>query len=603
MRRLLAAFLAVCCLFALTAAAYAEPEEAPTEQPDDTLTETPEETPEESPEETPEETPQTKPQEPSAADLLLAGSTHISSIDTDCTLKENGTAAYVQKIEVTFASVMTKFRFGVPADAKDAEVQGWRAKTSEQDGVRYLTVENEAGFAGTQTFTLTSTLGGLVTKQNEQQLLQLPLLAPQDYRIAACRFHITMPASFEGQPVFLSDYYGEQLQDTMTVASESSVITGAVNSLVQDHEALSMELSLPEGYFSGRFASGGGGVVLTVITVLLALLTVLYWWRGLRSAPLRVQARTLPPDGVNPGDLPYLLSGGNADFNMLVSHWAALGYLSFYVTADGNVVLLRHMDMGNERRKYERKLFDLLFGGSDRCDGASTRYKKVGEKAMGVIPRYWGRRLYSPKSGSPVLARLLSCLVCALTMVQAMDVMAPDKLHGLLLFVGFVTGFALGWMIHYGWGAWYVSDPVKGGVALGSAVLLLILGGAGNMTLLMLLAVVLTAFIGHQTTHGGLRSAYGDQVVSQTLGYRRFLRNASEHHVQQMLRRDPQYFYKTLPYAHAMGQGRRFVSLFHDVQMEPCPWYEAAEGAPNTTSAFYAHYCETLAMLNVSIRR
>ena len=49
----------------------------------------------------------------------------------------------------------------------------------------------------------------------------------------------------------------------------------------------------------------------------------------------------------------------------------------------------------------------------------------------------------------------------------------------------------------------------------------------------------------------------------RTLGFRRFLHNATDHHVKEMLRRDPQYFYKILPYAQAMGQGRHFTALFH----------------------------------------
>ena len=36
----------------------------------------------------------------------------------------------------------------------------------------------------------------------------------------------------------------------------------------------------------------------------------------------------------------------------------------------------------------------LLFGDESYCDGASLHYKKVGAKAMAVIPRYWGRRIF-----------------------------------------------------------------------------------------------------------------------------------------------------------------------------------------------------------------
>ena len=119
----------------------------------------------------------------------------------------------------------------------------------------------------------------------------------------------------------------------------------------------------------------------------------------------------------------------------------------------------------------------------------------------------------------------------------------------------------------------------------------------------MVPCVALAVFIGWQTTHGGRRSPYGTEVITQTMGFRQFLLHASENHLQQMVRRDPQYFYKILPYAEAMGLGRRFVSLFHDIRLEPCQWFESADGTPLNATVFYDHYLDALDMLNISIQK
>ena len=113
----------------------------------------------------------------------------------------------------------------------------------------------------------------------------------------------------------------------------------------------------------------------------------------------------------------------------------------------------------------------------------------------------------------------------------------------------------------------------------------------------------MTVFLGQQTCHGGKRCAYGDEVVAQVMGFRRFLMRVSEHHVLQMQVRDPQYFYKMLPYAEAMGLGRKFVELFHDCRLEPCQWYNTARKVPTSATAFYESYCDTLDLLNMSIKR
>lgn len=600
MKRLLAVLAAVCCLLFCLPAAGAVGEETPQDaqiENEDAVPSEGEPAEEAAPLEEDLTEAQTDAVDP------LAEETHIRSLQISCTVDGGGKASVTQTVELSIIGALTEVRLAVPAAAKKAQAAGYKAKASTESGNRYLTISNEAGFTGTQTFTVSYTLSDLVTGTDEGQTFLLPLLAAQVYPISSMQFSVALPQTADAYPDFSSGYYGELIEDALNFTASSSVISGVTIEPLKDHETMSMTLSLPKGFFSGHYHEGLLSKVMTVILFVLLALDVFYWWRLLRNDPLRVQARTLPPDGVNPGDVPYLLSGGDADFNMLVSHWATLGYLSFYINKSGHVILRRRMSMGNERRLYERKLFDLLFGGETLCDGASLRYKKVGEKAMAVIPRYWARRLYSRDSGSPFLARLLSCLVCAAATLCAMDALAPDKLHVLFLLAALVAGFALCWLIHKACGAYYLSDWLWTGAGAGSALLLLILGGLGGATLVMVPAVALAVFIGWQTAHGGRRSDYGNEVIAQTLGFRRFLHNASDHHLMQMLRRDPQYFYKMLPYAEAMGRGKHFVALFSDIQLEPCQWYEAANSTPHTPASFYDHYCETMAMLNVSIRK
>ncbi len=586
MKRFIAVLLTILlCLTLLVPMSMAAPEEEPMEEeaPVEELPEISEEDLEE-----PEEDP-------------LAGETAIRHAKITVVVDREGRAAVTQELQVSVVGILDELRFAVPENAKNRELQGWRAKNHTEEGRRYLVVKNDTGFTGEQTFTLTYTQDGLVTEGVESHILDLPLLVGQDYRVGGVALAVNLPKNFASYPMFSSSYRGEIIEDHMEYTTVETAVSGMVNTILQDSDTLSMSLTLPDKYFSGSFSTGGAATVTSILSAVLLALVLLFWWRTLRNPSLRVQPRTLPPDGVNPGDLPFLLSGGHADFNMLVSYWATLGYLSFYVNKSGHVILRRRMDMGNERRAFERKLFDQLFGNNTMCDGASTRYKKVGERAMAVIPRYWGKRLFDRRSGSPYLARAICCLACGFATVAAMDNLAPLKLHGLFLFLSFIAGAALAWLLVRVFGAWNCSDWLWMGLGAGSGVLLLVLGGLGGAVYIMLPAVAITAFLGWQTTHGGRRSAYGTEVISQTMGFRKFLLHISENHVQQMLRRDSQYFYKMLPYAEAMGLGRRFVTMCHSVKLEPCQWYESARSVPLNASAFYDHYLDSLDMLNISI--
>lgn len=533
----------------------------------------------------------------------LKDMTAIQTMEVTVVLDENGRASVTEKLEMNIAGTLDELRFSFPQGAKKTQIEGYWTGTEKENGVQYKTVSSKTGFSGTQSFVLSYTMTGLVAGAEASQVLTLPLLSLQDYRIGKLTFTVVLPKEFAGQPRFSSGYYGSLVEDLILYNLGSSSIAGYVNEIMRDNDTLTMTLSLPEGYFAGNYRQSSLGTVLTVLAWLALLVAAGYWLMTLRNPPLHVQARTLPPDGVNPGDVPFLLAGGHADFNMLVSHWAVLGYLSIFVSKSGHVILRQKMPMGNERRSFERKLFDLLFAEDGICDGASLRYKRVGEKAMEVLPRYWSKRMFEKRSGSPLLVKLLCALACAMASVVAMDSVAPEKLHGLFLLVSFVAGIAMCYLMVQACGAWFLSDWLWTGVGIGCGLLLLIVGGMGGATGIMLPAVAVSVFLGWQTCHGGLRSPWGDEILGQTLGFRRFLLHATDQNVQQLLRRDPQYFYKILPYAQAMGQAKRFVTLFHDCRLEPCQWYESARSTPTTAASFYDHYADTLDMLDLSIRK
>ena len=541
--------------------------------------------------------------ETGTSDDAVLAETSYQSVELQVTVDNSGRAYIQGTLTLNIVGSLQEIAVGFPKEAKSPKIEGYKTSSANQNSLKVLTVESDSGFTGVQTFQISYSLSKLVSAGEASQVFTLPLLSPQEYPIAALSFSVTFPETFESTPNFESGYYKEVIEDLMTVSTSGGVVTGVTTTALKDHETLTMTLTVPEGYFRGNFGDSALPVVMTVLAAILAVLALLYWWRLLKNKTLRVTARSLPPDGVNPGDIPFLLAGGDADFNMLVSYWASLGYLSFFINQAGHVILRRRMEMGNERRAFERKLFLLLFGDESYCDGASLHYKKVGSKAMTVIPRYWARRIFDKRSGSPFLAQLLCCLACACSTTLAMDALAPESMHFLFLIASFIAGFAFSYCLQKAASAYYLNDWVRTGIGVSCGFLLLLVGLLGGAGLATVIAGGASAFVGWQTAHGGRRKPEGDDIVAQTLGFRRFLLNATDHHAQQMLRRDPQYFYKMLPYAEAMGQGRRFTALFHGVRLETCPWYEVAKGTPTTPAAFYDHYCETLAILNVSIRK
>ena len=188
--------------------------------------------------------------------------TAFQSVTITCTVDESGRAYFQETLELSIVGSVQEIAFTFPAEAKSPKVDGYKTKSSTENGVRVLTVSNDAGFTGVQTFQLSFNQTGLVTAGEASQTIRLPLLSPQAYPIAAVSFSVTFPENFSSTPSFESGYYKDVIEDMMTVSTSGGVVTGITNkgTVLNDNETLTMSLTLPEGYFSGNFGMLAGGL-------------------------------------------------------------------------------------------------------------------------------------------------------------------------------------------------------------------------------------------------------------------------------------------------------------------------------------------------------
>lgn len=535
----------------------------------------------------------------------LAADASITAMKTDCLIDGAGSCQVTQSVTINIIGIENELRFPLGPNAKQASIAGYKARKVNEDGYTVLVLTNEAGFSGSRTFTLNYTLEDLVTEQDEVQTLTLPLLSPKwPWQIESFDFTVTLPAEFTDSPDFSSGYYGDVIEEYMSVSTVGTVVGGSVMEPLKDRESLQMTLSLPKGYFSGSYVSWSANWFASILVVVLALLAVVYYLRTLYSGRMRTGSRATPPEATLPCDMPYLLACKKPSFNMLICHWASLGYLTIAVSKRGNVQLRRRVIMGNERRAIEVRLFGALFADGDVCDGASLRYKKTAAKAMDAIPRFWHRRLYDKRSGNVLVMQALACLAAAIAFLLSMSLLLPAMpARWLLLILCVPAGAALGRLMQLAASTYYLSDYLMLAMGVLSGLLMLIVSRLGGGTLTVLVAVVLNVFTGVATRHGGKRTASGNKLVAQAIGFRRYLRRAGGNHLIAAQKRDGQFFYKLLPYAEAMGMGAVFAKKFGDTTIDSCDWYETAEPLPKTAEGFYGHLRQTLSLLDMSIRK
>lgn len=534
-----------------------------------------------------------------------ADTTVITDMKTDCVVDAAGSCQITQTVTIDIAGTEDTIELPLAAGAKRISVAGYKYKKTTQDGYTVLVLSSNGGFAGSRTFTISYTVSGLVSEQDKIQTLTLPLLAPKwNWAINNYDFTITLPAAFEGYPTFTSGYYGDVIEDYMNFTVREGMIGGTISTALKDHESLTMTLDVGEGYFAGRYASWSSGWVETALVIVFSVLALLYWALTLRSKPLRASSRTAPPDAAAPSDLPYLLAGGAPDFNMLICHWAALGYLTIEMDEKGHVLLHRQVIMGNERKRLEYKIFSALFARGEICDGASLPYKKTAQQAMRAIERYWDKRLYARTSGNPRIMKALCALAMGVASLATMSQILPTMpARGFVLALCLVAGSFLSLLIARIWRFFYLGNIPGMVLSAACALVLLVSSQLSGSGFPMLVATGMSFLCGYLTLHGGRRTELGTQLISQSLGFRKGLEKLSARHMEMLLSRDSQYFYKLLPYAMAIGMGPELARRLGDTEMEPCEWYVTRVPAARTGLEFYNQLRPALEMLELSIKK
>ena len=260
--------------------------------------------------------------------------------------------------------------------------------------------------------------------------------------------------------------------------------------------------------------------------------------------------------------------------------------------------------MGNERKKLEVKFFSALFARGEICDGASLVYKKTAQQAMHAIERYWDRRLYAKTSGNTRIMQVLCALAMAVASLAVMSQILPSMpARGLVLALCMVAGLFLSLIVARIWRFFYLGNIPGMILSAVCALVLLVAGQLSGSGLPMLVAVAMSFLGGFLTLHGGRRTELGAQLISQSLGFRKGLEKLSARHMEMLLSRDGQYFYRLLPYAMAIGMGLELSRRLANTEMEPCDWYAARVPAARTGLEFYNQLRPALEMLELSIKK
>lgn len=526
---------------------------------------------------------------------VSAATDGVTSLSAEVAVAADGTCAVTVTAALELSSAPKEIVFPLTSGARGISATGGSYKTGTVDGVKCVVFESNGGFTGRQTFVCTYQLPCRIEDLTDSQCFSLAL--PETgwaYPIESYSIHIVFPYDVTAQPAWSSAYYNDVIDNYLNVQISGGEVTATSTARLKDRETLTVELSFEPNTFDLRHLPGRTETVTRLLFWLLLIAAAGYWFFRLRGGSHLPRRHQTVSTEATAGEIPCQLYGQMPDIAAMLAHWGNLGYLTVERDRRGRILLHRRMEMGNERKPAERRLFSAIFRRGDTCCAQTLRFRSVVRDCGTPLRAAWVTRIYRQNSGSPYVLRAMGVLAGLAIGVLTFDLRLPAVASRwvFLPLLALLTA-ALSLLVQLACASVVrrrrLLRLLPGAAA---AYVLLRFGSGADCSGIMLLNLLLQAFCGLATLFGGRRTAVGEELVGQLLGLRSFLRRADRESLQRLSRADGQYFYRMLPFAEQLGVGRAFVRRFGDRKPEACPWLTDARTVPDSAAEFYRLYSE-----------
>ena len=524
-----------------------------------------------------------------------SAATGAKSVSSHATVSADGRCQITLTAALHLDAPVEKLKFPLPKNAENITVNGSRAKTKNENGLKQVDISSFVGnTAGDFTLTFNYALPNLV-QTNEAGLLELtlPLLSGFAYPVQAMDFTVTLPGTITAKPAFSSGYHQANIEKDITTTTEGPSITGASQVELKDHETLVMTLTVSEEMFPRTVITPPDVETVSLIAIGCFAAAFLYWLLFLRNLPWWPGKQPTPPDGYGPGEIGSVMHLQGGDLNMMVFSWAQLGYLHIRMEKNGAVRLLKQMEMGNERSNFEQRCFKLLFGSRDVANASSRRYGAVYCAVEKLRPNLTA--LIHPKSGNLTVFRILGALT-GLFCGVSLGVLISGSWFWIVVLGG--AALLTGWKIQLWARQLYAPRQRKLWTGLGLCGLWLAVGLLSGQTGTALGLVLSQLFVGLLLAFGGRRTPAGKQAMEQAMSMRRYFKSVSAQELKRIGKNNPEYFHQMMPFAIALGADKAFARSFGKEMIGQCPYISVGMDTPMRAGQWRAQMRRILEKMN-----
>lgn len=419
-----------------------------------------------------------------------------------------------------------------------------------------------------------------------------------DTDISNVTFKITMPKEFDASKLgFSYGEYGESNTDNISYDVDGNVITGSFDGTLLAGEGLNVRMELPEGYFIRK--SVGSSLLecwYYVIPILGVLISYLIWKKYGKDDQVVDVVSFYPPKNMNSLDVAFAKKGSvnSNDAVSLLVYLASKGYIKIVEDKKSKskftIQKVKEYDGNNkEEELFFRGLFKKVWDSISSDELNESFYLTINSILTKKNSTANRKEIFNNKSSNKRYILFLFMLITSSlsTIIPALGYKLSDVIFSIIIcnLIGIVALIIVGII--------YDNNCTKKGLnsALGFAFFFVLALAVANFTIIgfeyiyydtvyligFILCMVCTYLIYFFYLIVTKRTEYGNKVLGEVNGFKKFLETAEKDKLESLVHDDPSYFYNILPYAYVLGVSDAWIKQFEGIAIAPPDWYESAD--------------------------
>lgn len=419
-----------------------------------------------------------------------------------------------------------------------------------------------------------------------------------DTDISNVTFKITMPKEFDASKLgFSYGEYGESNTDNISYDVDGNVITGSFDGTLLAGEGLNVRMELSEGYFIRK--SVGSSLLecwYYIIPILGVLISYLIWKKYGKDDQVVDVVSFYPPENMNSLDVAFAKKGSvnSNDAVSLLVYLASKGYIKIVEDKKSKsrftIQKVKEYDGNNkEEELFFRGLFKKVWDSISSDELNESFYLTINSILTKKNSTANRKELFNSKSSNKRYILFLFMLITSSlsTIIPALGYKLSDVIFSIIIcnLIGIVALIIVGII--------YDNNCTKKGLnsALGFAFFFVLALAVANFTIIgfeyiyydtvyligFILCMVCTYLIYFFYLIVTKRTEYGNKVLGEVNGFKKFLETAEKDKLESLVHDDPSYFYNILPYAYVLGVSDAWIKQFEGIAIAPPDWYESAD--------------------------